>query len=219
MHSDLDALGLDATSGRWPWLAGRAQAERAAVAAQSVKVVAQMLERDLRCPATTSCGRLFDAVAALLGVCLRIDYEAQAAIRLEYAQDMSETGAYDCPLLPGEGDEPAVLDTLALLRAVVADVERGAAVRVIARRFHRGLVRGLADTAAAMAKREGVSVVGLSGGVMQNLTLAVELPEALRQRGLTPLSHVDVPPNDACVSLGQAVYGRRLLLNRLRSAH
>ena len=57
-------------------------------------------------------------------------------------------------------------------------------------------------------------MVGLSGGVMQNLTLAVELPRALRERGLTPLVHTEVPPNDACVSLGQAVYGRRLLLNR-----
>ncbi len=204
----LFALGIRKPGRRpWPWLE---QYDRAS------DMVGQMLERNLNCPATTSCGRLFDAVSGLLGICLTIDYEAQAAIRLEYAQDMTETGAYPCPLMPIKGG-PAVLDTLALLRAVLDDWERGEAVGVMARRFHRGLVSGLADTAATMAQREGVTNVGLSGGVMQNLTLAVELPKALRERGLTPLSHAEVPPNDACVSLGQAVYGRRLLLNRRKA--
>ncbi len=72
---------------------------------------------------------------------------------------------------------------------------------------------GLADCAEQIADQTGIKTIGLSGGVMQNLTIAVELPEELQKRGLTPLVHRYLPPNDGCISLGQAVYGQ-LLLNR-----
>ena len=178
--------------------------------AQAATFLPQMLERGLNCPRTTSCGRLFDAVAALLGLTLRIDYEGQAAILLEAAQDHNETGAYPCGLLLNA--EPAVLDTRSLFAACLHDHEQGESAGVVARRFHLGLIAGLADMAAHFCAREKTTHVALSGGVMQNLTLAVELPEALRMHGLTPLVHNLVPPNDACISLGQAAWGRQKLL-------
>lgn len=193
-------LGLREPEPWWPW--------RAAFGPAS-DFLPQLLERGVNCPITTSCGRLFDGVSAMLGLCPAISYEGQAAILLEKIQDLSEIEAYPCPMLAD--DDPAVLDTLTLFRHVLDDLRAGVPVPSIARRFHLGLAQGLADLAAGFAGVLGVPFVGLSGGVMQNLTLAVELPRALWERGLEPLVHTQVPPNDACISLGQAVYGRRLL--------
>ncbi len=191
------ALGQTAPSGRpWPWLAQRSQASG---------LIGRMLEKGLNCPVTTSCGRLFDAVSAMLGLCQAIDYEGQAAILLENAQDLAETTAYDCPV--DASRDLVVLDTLALFAQAAADWERGIAAGRVARRFHLGLVSGLTHLAREMAARTGLSQVALSGGVMQNRTLATLLPSALRQAGLTPLCHRAVPANDACISLGQAAYG------------
>jgi hydrogenase maturation protein HypF len=191
----------------WPWLEAHGPAAR---------FLPQMLARRVNCPATSSCGRLFDAVSAMLGLCPAVTYEGQAAILLERAQDMGEPGRYDFPLTVksgGEGEvaELAELDSRALFRQAVEDWEAGVAAGTIARRFHRGLVEGLADAAAHFARITGVTAVALSGGAMQNLTLARELPAALSARGLTPLVHEHLPPNDACIALGQAFYGQRLL--------
>ncbi|EGJ48525.1 carbamoyltransferase HypF [Desulfocurvibacter africanus] len=189
----------------WPWLAEHAQASA---------FVARMLERDVNCPRSTSCGRLFDAVSALLGIKLKIDYEGQAAILLEQAQDQNvsaESRGYACPLLPSPlaPDESTMLDTLTLFRAVHEDFQAGVPTGIISRRFHLGLVAGLAELAAALAERTGVRTVALSGGVMLNLTMSTLLPDALDRRGLVPLSHEQLPPGDACISLGQAAWGRR----------
>jgi hydrogenase maturation protein HypF len=106
-----------------------------------------------------------------------------------------------------------VLDTLALFSQVYGEWLDGVSSAVISRRFHMGLIRGLAAWAAVLADRTGLGTVALSGGVMQNLTMSTELPAALEAQGLTPLVHTQVPPNDACISLGQAFYGMRRLLN------
>ncbi|EMG36942.1 (NiFe) hydrogenase maturation protein HypF [Desulfocurvibacter africanus PCS] len=190
---------------QWPWIAEHAQASA---------FVARMLERDVNCPRSTSCGRLFDAVSALLGLKLKIDYEGQAAIVLEQAQDQNDKAGfegYPCPLLPSPlaPDESTMLDTLTLFRAVHEDFQAGVPTGIISRRFHLGLIEGLAELASALAERTGVRTVALSGGVMLNLTMATLLPEALARRGLVPLSHEQLPPGDACISLGQAAWGRR----------
>jgi hydrogenase maturation protein HypF len=193
----LHALGRTVPEGRpWPWLVSREGASR---------LVSQMLARDVNCPVTTSCGRLFDAVAALLGLCQVIDYEGQAAIRLEQGQDLAETTAYACPLLTGR--EPAVLDTLALFEQVRLDWEHGVSTGRVARRFHLGLVAGLAALARYMATQTGLRRVALGGGVMQNRTLAGLLPFALGKEKLHPLCHRKLPANDACISFGQAAFG------------
>ncbi|WP_419785159.1 carbamoyltransferase HypF [Pseudodesulfovibrio sp.] len=179
----------------WPWLERFEKESR---------LLPQLLEKGINSPETSSCGRLFDAVAALCGLTDAISYEGQAAILLEKIQDMNEDGAYPCPAMDSD---PVVLDTHALLAAVLEDLERGTPVPVIARRFHRGLAIGLADLAYGFSCALGINHVALSGGVMQNLTLATELPDALKAAGLIPLVHTLVPPNDACISLGQAAWG------------
>ncbi len=197
----LHALGIDACQGRpWPWLEEFASADR---------IVGQMLARRLNSPLSSSCGRLFDAVAGMLGICPRISYEGQAAIRLEAMQDKSEKGGYRCGVL--EHDGLFELDTLNLFAQVHAQWNDKVCAAVISRRFHRGLLDGLATLCVRLAQRTTCHTVALSGGVMQNLTLARELPLVLASKGLRVLTHQAVPPNDACISLGQAAYGRLVL--------
>lgn len=182
----------------WPWLAEHAQADA---------FLGTMLQKGINCPTTTSCGRLFDAVAGLLGLKHVMAYEGQAAIILERIQDLDDQSTpYACPVLADR--DPAQLDTLLLFRQVHADWEAGAPPGVISRRFHLGLIQGLAELAGVLARQTGTRTVGLSGGVMQNATLSTLLPQTLSQRGLNALVHSHLPPNDACISLGQALYGR-----------
>jgi len=192
-------LGERAPGARpWPWLQSFAAASN---------VVGQMLDKGLNSPATTSCGRLFDAAAGLLGLSMTIGYEAQAAIVLEQIQDPLEGSAYPCPLM--EENDRLVLDARALLAALWAD--RAATPAQAARRFHLGLAAGLTEMAARAAEIAAVDTVGLSGGCLLNMTLAQKLVRSLSGRGLRVLCHTELPPGDACVSLGQAVWGRRRL--------
>lgn len=197
----LHALEITAPDGRpWPWLTEFAAADA---------VVGQMLDRRLNSPLSSSCGRLFDAVAAMLGLRHRISYEGQAAIRLEAIQDKSEKGRYMCPMIGHDGI--VELDTLKLFAQVHADWRNGEDPSRISRRFHLGLMDGLSALCVRLAGQCGCTTVALSGGVMQNLTLAQGLPGLLEHNGLTVLVHQALPPNDACISLGQAAYGRLAL--------
>ena len=190
----------------WPWLDGSVAAEHAAAA------VAELARRGVNCPQSSSCGRLFDAVSALLGLCLRISYEGQAAVRLETAQTRNghehDAPKLDFPLYERNGLWE--LDTQALIRALIRERMRGRDTGVLARAFHTSLAHGFADMALAAARRTGVWRIGLSGGVLQNATLAKLLPGLLEARGLRPLAHKDAPAHDGGIALGQAAWGSRL---------
>ncbi|MFW6055028.1 MAG: carbamoyltransferase HypF [Thermodesulfobacteriota bacterium] len=195
-QSYLQVLGIRPGASDLPWLATRARA---------AAVVADMLDKNINTIQTTSCGRLFDAVAALLGLKLEISYEGQAAVCLESIQDRAENRAYPCPVLPSSSG--IVLDTLSLFQAVYQDREAGIARELISRRFHNGLIRGLTNWALAASRQTGIRQIALSGGVLQNMTLAAELPRSLESSGLKVLVHRLLPPNDGCISFGQAIYG------------
>jgi hydrogenase maturation protein HypF len=148
-------------------------------------------------PLTSSAGRLFDAVAALVGLRDRVNYEGQAAIELEQRVDHAERGGYparlDWPLIRG----------VDLVRAVVDDLAAGVDVGVVAARFHNGVVDVLARACAAGRVSTGLDSVALSGGVFQNMVLTQRLVTRLLADGFTVLTHHRVPPNDAGISLGQ----------------
>ncbi|HEX3623065.1 MAG TPA: carbamoyltransferase HypF [Acidimicrobiales bacterium] len=159
---------------------------------------------------TSSAGRLFDAVAALVGLRTRITYEAQAAIELEAAaagQPLAGPQGYEIAV--SQGGEGLLLDPTPLLRAVVAERDRGATVGEISAGFHAGLGRGVAAAAARAAADEGVDTVALSGGVFQNARLTAVVVGALEAAGLAVLVHRRVPPNDGGVSVGQAAIAAR----------
>jgi hydrogenase maturation protein HypF len=164
-----------------------------------------MIERGVGAPLSSSTGRLFDAVAAVLGICFdAIAYEGQAAIELEtLARSAAPQPGYPFALTPL--DDRLILDPRPLWPAVLADLEAGTDAGVIAARFHAGLADGLCRLAAEAAAGQGIDTVALSGGVFQNRTLFQAVSAGLRESGLQVLSHRQVPTNDGGIALGQAV--------------
>jgi hydrogenase maturation protein HypF len=187
------------------WAAGIAwDDELPAVAAAPLgerAVLEQQLRKGVSVVPTSSVGRLFDAVSALAGVCQEINYEAQAAIELEMlvkgAVGGGEAYAFD---LAGEEIDPAPC-----IGAVVADVRAGIPAGVIAARFHSGLARMIRHVCSRIRKETDVWDVALSGGVFQNVALLGMVMPLLVEAGFTVYVHRLVPPNDACISLGQAL--------------
>ena len=180
-------------------------------------VVRQMLERDLNCPLTSSAGRLFDAVAALLGLVDKAGYDGEPACLLEAAatlvdadDDPRAAERYRVGLLPGDagGDGSFVIDTAPLVRAVVGDVAAAVDVRVVARRFHEGFCDGVARAAVAVARSSELSAVALSGGVFMNRIVLTGVRSRLESAGLRVLVAHDLPVNDGCISYGQAAVAR-----------
>ena len=164
------------------------------------QVLRVMFERGLNAPLTSSVGRIFDAVAALLGLRQRVRYEGQAAMELEFAQDSRAGGEpYPFELVPGGGPLPHVLDWRPMLRAVVADVRAGVPTGAASARFHATL----AEMIVSVARARAVEKVALSGGCFQNRHLTELAVARLRHEGFRPYWHQRIPPNDGGIALGQ----------------
>ena len=153
-------------------------------------------------PMTSSMGRLFDAVAALIGVRAEVVYEGQAAIELEAACDSSARGSYPITLTNDSGS--LVIDPRETIRAVAADLEAGEPTGAIARRFHRAIADGTARACARLAGAHGTDLVVLSGGVFQNRLLVESVANGLTGAGLRVLVPERLPAGDGGISYGQA---------------
>jgi hydrogenase maturation protein HypF len=169
--------------------------------------VQSLIRSGVNSPVTTSMGRLFDAVAALCGLRLTVNYEGQAAVELEAACDPAERGSY--PIEVVSGTEGLVLDPRETIRAVVADVRRGTAVGVIASRFHAALARGTVEAALRAASAHGTELVVLSGGVFQNRRLLEAAGAGLEAAGMRVLTPQLLPVNDGGIAYGQAAVAAR----------
>ena len=165
-----------------------------------------MVERGVNTPLTSSMGRLFDSVAAIVGVRDDARYEGEAAIELEAAADIGADGSYKFALRLAERPVDAVLiDPGPVLAAILGDVADGIPVGVISMRFHRAVVRCIIDSASAVAGRADTSLVALGGGVFANRLVLGGAVRDLTAAGLEPLTHVRLPANDGAISYGQAV--------------
>jgi hydrogenase maturation protein HypF len=164
--------------------------------------VTAMAARGVNAPLTSSAGRLFDAVAALLGVRDTINYEGQAAIELEQVTDVRERGSYQATIT-SHASELAVAGA-DLVSAAAEDLAAGVPVPIIAARFHNGVAAAVLSVCAQIRERTGLSVVALSGGVFQNLLLTRQVMSGLTDEGFRVLVHSRVPCNDGGISLGQA---------------
>ena len=155
--------------------------------------------------ATSSMGRLFDAVAALCGVAHTVSYEGQAAIGLEQlaASCRDDVDGYDWSI-----DDLVAIPTSSLIAAVFEDTVAGADSARIARRFHQSVADLVIDTCIRLRDSSGVNTVALSGGVFQNRLLVELLVPRLLLEGFRELRHGQVPPNDGGISLGQVAIGR-----------
>jgi hydrogenase maturation protein HypF len=160
-----------------------------------------------RGPVTTSMGRLFDAVAVLLGGRMRVSYEAQAAIELEaMARTVARADApgYSGAVTVTENAGDTVLDPTALVAAIVADRRRGVPAPVLAAGFHEAIGRSAATLALSLATARELDTIVLTGGVFQNARLSEIVEDDLRAAGATVLVPEAIPPNDGGISIGQA---------------
>jgi hydrogenase maturation protein HypF len=178
---------------------------------EKVRIVIQMLERNINTPLTSSCGRVFDAVSCLVGLRDTINYEGQAAIELEQAME-DDNGRYEGRVFKEQGQW--ILDPLPMIEQVVGDVRRGFSPGIVSARFHNGVVAMLSEVARLASEETGLRRIALSGGVFQNAYLFENVVNALAERGFEVYSHVEVPANDACIALGQAYVAAHWLMKR-----
>ncbi|WP_059021093.1 carbamoyltransferase HypF [Mycobacterium sp. M26] len=168
-------------------------------------ILGQQIPRGLGCVTTTSMGRLFDAVASLLGVCQQVTYEGQAAVELEHLARSGSPAALDFAVTDG------VLDPAPVIAGIVHGLQAGTPVADLAAGFHHAVIRATADAATACARAAGIPVIGLTGGVFANRILLQGLRRALTERGFEVLSHRIVPCNDGGLALGQAAIAAAML--------
>ncbi len=187
-----------------PFLQGKAQEE-----------VKELLEKNLSCPETSSCGRLFDVVASIAGVCGTVSYEGQAAVELMTAAQGS-LGSKGFRYAVAEEDGCRIMQISPLVRDVAAAAGEGMAPGEISRRFHRTICDMLLDITGMAVRATGIRQVVLSGGVFQNMLLFETLVAELHAAGYRVLTHTGVPCNDGGLSLGQAAIGRQYLEGKYR---
>jgi len=183
-----------------------------------VDLFTRMVEQGISSPLTSSVGRLFDGVSAILGLCAASTYEGEAAVRLEQVavNEPPDVEPIPFPLLdagsqrlgaggrlmqasPEEG--PLVVDWVPAIHTLVNEMDRGVPIAHLSARFHAGLT----NAAVRVAERVGCPTVGLTGGCMQNGRLARALRFSMSEAGFQPLLHHTVPPNDGGLALGQVV--------------
>lgn len=189
---------------------------------EEAKLCEQMIDRGINCPLTSSAGRLFDAASALVGLCTQATYEGEGACLFEAVIDTTEEAgepiassgrAYRVEIVKNTATETSsaqdtsvvLLDAAPLFEALLDDCAAGVSPGRIARRFHDGMVAALVEIAHAAWALYDLKTVALSGGVFQNRYLTEQVVPALSQEGFTVALNRDLPPNDGCISYGQAV--------------
>jgi hydrogenase maturation protein HypF len=173
---------------------------------EEIQIVRQMVDQGINTPLTSSCGRLFDAVSALLGVCLEASYEAQAAIELEMiVGDVTEDASKPYPFGMEKNDGEHVVLLEPLFAGLVRDLRSSTPVPIIGAAFHRTMAEIIAHMCELIRKDTGLDTVALSGGCFQNRQLLCLAVQQLQARGFQVLLHRQVPCNDGGLSLGQAV--------------
>jgi len=171
------------------------------------RIVAQQIDRGQNTPMTSSCGRLFDAVAALIGVCPVTTHESQAAVAVEQAArrvDIEAANPYPFALT-----DDGIIRLGDTLSAIVKDMTGGRNPHLVAAAFHHTLAMMFVAAAKQARQRTGIKTVALSGGCFQNRVLLRLMRQALHDEGFEVLTHRQVPANDGGLSLGQAVVALR----------
>jgi hydrogenase maturation protein HypF len=178
------------------------------VPAPQFKLVDTLLTRRVQTVQTSSCGRLFDAVAAILGMGSEVTFEGQAAIALEMAAEPRVTERYGFDL---QQDEALVVDLRQTIATIVKEFARNRPAGEISARFHNTLSAAIVEVCCRIRSSDGLDRVCLSGGVFQNHLLLGLTAAGLRRRGFGVFLHAMVPANDGGISLGQAVIANELL--------
>lgn len=187
---------------------------------QTRSVTATMIERGINSPRTSSMGRLFDAAAAILGICGKATYEGEPAIELEAAAWRAFSSESACPTgnmvsfsvtESSRPDDFHVLNSRPLFEALLEGIRTGVPAGKLALDFHVTIARASARIASEICVREGLDTVALSGGVFMNRLLLQLLTHELKDAGLAVLVPHAVPVNDGCIAYGQAAIARARL--------
>lgn len=188
------------------WLSGLSPCE--------VEVLEVQLKKGINSVATSSCGRLFDAAAALMGICREAKYEGQGPMVMEASARMAghAEGFYTI-LLKDNEDLTFELDTAPLWEELISDLSSGLDNVRMAYKFHMGVARAIRDGVLHMSRSTGLNKVVISGGVFQNRLLTELVMELLAEEGIAVYRHKEIPPNDGGISLGQAVAGNEVMKN------
>jgi hydrogenase maturation protein HypF len=166
----------------------------------TLKIIERLLSRPARM--TSSCGRLFDAIASLCGISQTNSYEGESAILLEAAASSVENRAYTYHV--SDGAFPWIIDLRPMVRQITNDLRAGLSTRAIAHYFHETTANMITAVCGKLREGTGVNRVCLSGGSFQNVMLLTRAAGLLRQGGFEVLLHSQAPPNDGGISLGQA---------------
>jgi len=162
-----------------------------------LKTLNFQIEKRINTPLTSSMGRLFDAVASIVGIRQQVSYEAQAAIELEYFSDPNIDDSYDFEI------RKEVINTVPIIQSIVKDWRLKVNNSIISAKFHNTIARVCIETCKNIKTGSGISTVALSGGVWQNITLLAKTKYQLEKEGFSVLIHRQVPTNDGGISLGQ----------------
>ncbi|MCC6803365.1 MAG: carbamoyltransferase HypF [Anaerolineae bacterium] len=165
-------------------------------------ILIRQIERSINTVSTSSMGRLFDAVASLVGVRQVVDYEAQAAIELQQCAVPETETPYTFGIEPS--GEPLQIDPAPLFRAIIEDWRKGTPTAQLSAWFHLAVAEVLASIAVVLRERTGISTTALSGGVFQNRLLLAAACHKLNAAGFEVLTHEKVSPSDSGIALGQA---------------
>lgn len=173
-----------------------------------LEILIKMLSRKINSPLTSSMGRLFDGVASLLDLQHSVNYEGQAAIKLESIADEHETGYYSFVINTNgvkSCNVPLIIQWQPVIKKIIEDMHHKTASPIISARFHNSIVEMVVQVCTMLRNSKGIKDVVLSGGVFQNNFLFTRLVKKLKLQGFTVYSHKKVPSNDGGISLGQAV--------------
>jgi hydrogenase maturation protein HypF len=169
---------------------------------QKINIIVQMMEKGVNCPQTSSLGRLFDAVAAIIGIRQRVNFEGQAAMELEMlAQDSSEA-IYD---IQWTSQAPIKILPQPIIRGVVQDIQNGMSPADISIKFHQTLIVLFGEICGTVRRDHDLNRVVLSGGCFQNSLLLKGLIGQLEAQQFEVFAHQQVPANDGGIALGQAL--------------
>ncbi len=176
--------------------------------AEQIKIVSQAIEKKINSPATSSCGRLFDAVAAILGIRETVAYEGQAAIMLEAlaikaSRDIPDIGKFEVI----KNDNHYIIDPNEILHKIVTQKKENKEVSGISCAFHNALIDVFTQIARIIRSETGLKQVALSGGCFQNMFLLQGLQNKLKKKGFQVMTNMEVPVNDGGIALGQAYWG------------
>ncbi|MDL1983111.1 MAG: carbamoyltransferase HypF [Deltaproteobacteria bacterium] len=169
---------------------------------KNIKIIVEMISKKINSPLTSSLGRLFDGIAAIIGIRNNVSFEGQAAMELEMLADSNSDDIYNYEWLP---DDTYKVLTQPIVCGVVKDMKAGIHSSRISSKFHMTLVKLFSELCEVIRKENGLNRIVLSGGVFQNSILLRGLIKALEEKRFEVYTHSKVPTNDGGISLGQAV--------------